>query len=81
MDFYKYMQKVEVHIKNRVNELDSKYWYLPRRLVTAIYVAGFQDGVNETTKLSVEIAELVQDGADQDKMLVDMKFTMLMQEM
>lgn len=81
MDFHKYMQEVGVRIDNCLNVLDKKYWYLPRRLVTAIYFAGFQDGVDETSKVNIKTAEMIANGADPDDLLVDMQFTMLTQEM
>ena len=80
MNFHKYMQEVGVRIENRLDVLDSKYWYLPRRLVTAIYFAGFQAGVDETTKLNINTAEMIANGADPDDLLVDMQFSVITHE-
>jgi len=81
MDFFKYRQEVEARVLNQINILDNKYWYLPRKLICAIYFAAYETGVNETTKINVKMAEMVENGADPNDLVADMEFVMLTDRM
>ena len=81
MDFLTYAKGVKARTAQHLGILNKKYWYLPRSIVSNLYLTGYEAGVEETTRINVLMSEMIDNGADPDDLIAEMEFVMITETM